>query len=169
MEILIIMKDERLMSWQSGQDNESLLFKRRSNGRMGLGVHLQNEGNVDSSPNELTCTDHHGSGRRSLSETSGNGLSLRKQFHREEDSSLNHNLRKAQEDGGISMRVNILTFKITSEEFLNCFFTTQVLISLIILFLVFQSVRLYGRRFSVLTDVYPFSRFISLSLTSLLS
>lgn len=89
------------MSWPSGQDNDSLLFKRRSTGRVGLGVHLKNEGPIDSvAKHSITSMiDHHSSGRRSLSETSGNGVSLRKQFHHEEESNSALSLQKAHEDG----------------------------------------------------------------------
>ncbi|CAA6654234.1 unnamed protein product [Spirodela intermedia] len=102
VEILIIVKDEHSVGWPSGQDNDSLLFKRRSTGRVGLGVHLRNEGPVDSVARHgiTSMIDHHSSGRRSLSETSGNGVSLRKQFHHEEESNSTHTLQKAHEDGG---------------------------------------------------------------------
>ncbi|XP_078440500.1 galactose oxidase/kelch repeat superfamily protein isoform X2 [Wolffia australiana] len=101
VEILIVVKDEPVMSWGTGQDSDSMQFKRRSNGRLGLGVHLKNDNHAAPvSRNGFSSTaEHHGSGRRSLSESSGNnGVSFRKQFHQEEGTPVQR-LHNTHEDG----------------------------------------------------------------------
>ncbi|MQL71519.1 hypothetical protein Taro_003844 [Colocasia esculenta] len=106
VEILIMVKDEHSMNWQSGQDSESTLFKKRTTGRVGLAVHLKNDGPVDSiAKHSITSiVEHHNSGRKSLSETSSepNSVSgsvpLRKQFHHEEEYNSAQRLQKSHED-----------------------------------------------------------------------
>uniref|UniRef100_A0A1D1XQR5 Acyl-CoA-binding domain-containing protein 4 n=1 Tax=Anthurium amnicola TaxID=1678845 RepID=A0A1D1XQR5_9ARAE len=106
VEILIIVKDEHSISWQSGQDNDSLLLKKRTTGRVGLAVHLKNDGPADSIAKHSVASiiDHHSSGRRSLSETSidpksiTSNVSLRKQFHHVEEYNSVHKQQKAHED-----------------------------------------------------------------------
>jgi hypothetical protein len=97
-----------------GKGAGALLFEKRLSS-IGLATHLSNDSSqrsVDSvaRQNLASAIEHHGSGRKSLSEASivdpNGNVSLRKQFHNEEEYNMPVKMAKGSENDNSSFQVN---------------------------------------------------------------
>lgn len=114
VEVLLMEKSESSIGQRSipGKGAGALLFEKRSSS-IGLATHLSNDSSqrsVDSvaRQNLASAIEHHGSGRKSLSEASivdpNGNVSLRKQFHNEEEYNMPVKMAKGSENDNSSFQ-----------------------------------------------------------------
>nr|XP_029116745.1 acyl-CoA-binding domain-containing protein 6 isoform X2 [Elaeis guineensis] len=109
VEILVLFKSKHSMSWRSASDTDPLSYEDCPASTKDLGAHLNNAAPPCSVEpvgrhSLASAVEQHASGRKSLSDssidphsTSGN-VSLRKQFHHEEDYNLALKMQKSPRD-----------------------------------------------------------------------
>ncbi|XP_072976434.1 uncharacterized protein [Typha angustifolia] len=109
VEILVVIQNEQSMSWRSAPDTDTLLYEDYPASTKELAAHLNN-GTTLRTVSSLTrhslasAVEQYVSGRKSLSDSSvdphstSGSISLRKQFHQEEDCSLARKLQKPLEE-----------------------------------------------------------------------
>ncbi|XP_077218944.1 galactose oxidase/kelch repeat superfamily protein [Tasmannia lanceolata] len=110
VEVLVMANNQQSMGRQIVPDKDPLIFKNKSTSARELASHLNNgvfPFPIDSGArhNIASAVERHGSGRKSLSESSSvnpnsvsGNVSLRKQFHHEEGCNSAHKMQKILED-----------------------------------------------------------------------